>query len=239
MTSASILPSGPIALFARHPTAANLLFTLMIVCGLFATGKINRQFFPDFGIDLVTVTVSWPGAAAEDVDSNIVQAIEPSVRFLNGVETVTSSSYEGVASVSIEFEAGHNMQEALADVESAISQLRTLPEDTEEPEIRRIIRYETISKLVISGPLPERSLKRIAKSIRDELLDLGVDKIDLFGARDEEIWVDVNPTVLRRFDLKLSEIADRINTSSQDLPSGEIAGGEQQVRSLGLKRTAS
>ena len=239
MTDASRPPSGPIALFARHPTAANLLFALMIVCGLFATGKINRQFFPDFGIDFVTVTVSWPGASAEDVDSNIVQAIEPSVRFLNGVETVTSSSYEGVASVSIEFEAGHNMQEALADVESAISQLRTLPEDTEEPEIRRIIRYETISKLVISGPLPERSLKRIAKSIRDELLDLGVDKIDLFGARDEEIWVDVNPTVLRRFDLKLSEIADRINTSSQDLPSGEIAGGEQQVRSLGLKRTAS
>ena len=211
----------------------------MIVCGLFAAGKINRQFFPDFGIDFVTVTVSWPGASAEDVDSNIVQAIEPSVRFLNGVETVISSSYEGVASVSVEFEAGHNMQEALADVESAISQLRTLPEDAEEPEIRRIIRYETISKLVVSGPFPESSLKRIAKSIRDELLDLGIDRIDLFGARDEEIWVDVNPTVLRRFDLKLSEIAERIGVSSQDLPSGEIAGGEQQVRSLGLKRTAA
>ncbi len=211
----------------------------MIVCGLFAVGQINRQFFPDFGIDFVTVTVSWPGASAEDVDSNIVQAIEPSVRFLNGVETVISSSYEGVASVSIEFEAGHNMQEALADVESAITQLRTLPEDAEEPEIRRIIRYETISKLVISGPFPESSLKRIAKSIRDDLLDLGIDKIDLFGARDEEIWVDVDPTVLRRFDLKLSEIADRIGVSSQDLPSGEIAGGEQQVRSLGLKRTAA
>lgn len=211
----------------------------MVVCGLFAVGKINRQFFPDFGIDFVTVTVSWPGASAEDVDSNIVQAVEPSVRFLNGVETVISSSYEGVASISVEFEAGHNMQEALADVESAITQLRTLPEDAEEPEIRRIIRYETISKLVISGPFPEGSLKRIAKSIRDELLDLGIDKIDLFGARDEEIWVDVNPAVLRRFDLKLSEIAARIGESSQDLPSGEIAGGEQQVRSLGLKRTAA
>jgi multidrug efflux pump subunit AcrB len=230
---------GLIALFARHPTAANLLFALMIVCGLFAVGKINRQFFPDFGIDFVTITVSWPGASAEDVDSNIVQAIEPAVRFLNGVETVISSSYEGVARISVEFEAGHNMQEALADVESAITQLRTLPEDTEEPEIRRIIRYETISKLVISGPFPEGSLKRIAKSIRDELLDLGIDRIDLFGARDEEIWVDVNPTTLRRFDLKLSDIAERIGASSQDLPSGEIAGGEQQVRSIGLKRTAA
>ena len=211
----------------------------MVVCGLFAVGQINRQFFPDFGIDFITVTVTWPGASAEDVDSNIVQAIEPEVRFLNGVETVISSSYEGVASISIEFEAGHNMQEALSDVESAITQLRTLPEDAEEPEIRRIIRYETISKLVISGPFPESSLKRIAKSIRDDLLDLGIDRIDLFGARDEEIWVNVNPRILRRFDLKLSDIAERIGESSQDLPSGELAGGEQQVRSLGLKRTAA
>jgi multidrug efflux pump subunit AcrB len=226
-------------MFAQHPTAANLIIVLMVVCGAFAMTKINRQFFPDFGIDFVTIDVPWPGASAEDVDSNIVQAIEPEVRFLNGVERVISSSYEGIASVSVEFEPGHNMQEALADVESALTQLRTLPEDAEEPEIRRIIRYETISKIVISGPFPEKSLKHIAKSLRDDLLDLGIDRIDLFGARDEEIWVDVEPATLRRYDLKLSDIADRIEQSSQDLPSGEIGGGEQQVRSLGLKRTAA
>ena len=231
--------NGVIASFARHPTAANLIIALMVVCGLYAITNINRQFFPDFGIDYVTVDVVWPGASAQDVDSNVVQAIEPEVRFLNGVKRVISSSYEGVARVSIEFEAGHNMQEALADVESAMTQLRTLPEDSEEPEIRRIIRYETISKLVISGPFPESSLKVIAKSLRDELLDLGIDRIDLFGARDEEIWVDVEPAVLRRFDLKLADIALRIAESSQDLPSGEIGGGEQQIRSLGLKRTAA
>jgi multidrug efflux pump subunit AcrB len=231
--------TGIIAMFAKHPTAANLIIASMVVCGLYAITNINRQFFPDFGIDYVTVDVVWPGASARDVDSNVVQAIEPEVRFLNGVKRVISSSYEGVARVSIEFEAGHNMQEALADVESAITQLRTLPEDSEEPEIRRIIRYETISKLVISGPFPESSLKVIAKSLRDELLDLGIDRIDLFGARDEEIWVDVEPAVLRRFDLKLADIAARIGESSQDLPSGEIGGGEQQIRSLGLKRTAA
>ncbi|TDJ64017.1 MAG: efflux RND transporter permease subunit [Proteobacteria bacterium] len=237
--SSSTSRTGLIATFARHPTAANLLFALMVVCGLFATVNINRQFFPDFGIDFVTISVVWPGASAEDIDSNIVQAIEPEVRFLNGVKTVTSSSFESIASISVEFEAGHTMADALSDVESAVAQLRTLPEDSEEPEIRRIIRYETISKLVISGPFPESSLKYIAKNLRDDLLDLGVDRIDLFGARDEEIWVDIEPAILRRFDLKLADIAARIGASSQDLPSGEIAGGQQQVRSLGLKRTAA
>ncbi len=211
----------------------------MVVCGLFATAQINREFFPDFGIDFVTITLAWPGASAQDVDSSIVQAIEPEVRFLNGVKKVTSSSFKGVASIVIEFNAGHSMRDALSDVESAVAQLRTLPEDSKEPEIRRILRYETISKLVISGPFPESSLKLVAKRLRDDLLDKGVDRIDLFGTRDEEIWVDVDPMILRRFDLKLADIATRIGASSQDVPSGEIAGGEQQVRSLGLKRTSA
>lgn len=230
--------TGPIALFAGHPTAANLVLALMVVCGLFAVGKINRQFFPDFGIDFVTVSMTWPGASAEDVDNNIVQAIEPAVRFLGGVDKVISSSYEGLASIAVEFEPGTDMQQARAEIDSAISQIRTFPEDAEEPEVTRVVRYETITKIVISGDFPESSLKNIAKDIRDELLKRGVDRVDMFGARDEEIWVEVEPHQLRELDLRLSDIADRIEQSSQDLPSGELAGGERQIRSLGLKRTA-
>ena len=239
MSEAGVSKRGLLALFAAHPTAANLVFALMLVCGLFAVSKINRQFFPDFGIDFVTVTMSWPGASAEDVDNNIVQAIEPAVRFLGGVDKVVSSSYEGLASVSIEFEPGTDMQQARAEVGSAISQIRTFPEDAEEPEVRRIVRYETITKLVLSGDYPESSLKNIAKEIRDGLLQRGVDKVDMFGSRDEEIWVEVAPHRLRELDLKLADIAGRIEQSSQDLPSGELAGGERQIRSLGLKRSAS
>lgn len=227
-----------LALFASHPTASNLLLALMFICGLAALTQINRQFFPDFGIDIVSVTVSWPGAAAADVDLNIVQALEPELRFLTGVKKVISSSYEGVASISVEFEAGADMQQALSDVESAVGQVRTLPEDAERPEIRRIVRFETVSRLVVSGPYPEHSLKMHAKRIRDELLDRGVDRIDLYGARDEEIWVEVHPRILRQLDLKIGDIATRIGATSQDLPAGELAGGARQVRSLGLLRDA-
>ena len=227
-----------LALFARHPTAANLLLALMFICGFAALTQINRQFFPDFGIDIVTVTVTWPGAAAADVDQNIVQAIEPELRFLTGVKKVVSSSYEGIASITVEFEAGADMQQGLSDVESAVGQVRTLPEDAERPEIRRLVRFETVSRLVISGPYPEHSLKDHAKRIRDVLLDRGVDRIDLYGARDEEIWVELSPEVLRKLDLKLGDIATRIAATSQDLPAGELAGGERQVRSLGLLRGA-
>ena len=133
---------------------------------------------------------------------------------------------------------GYDMQEGLSDVESAVGQVRTLPEDSERPKVRHIVRYETVSRLVLSGPFPEHSLKQYAKRIRNELLSRGIDRIDFYGARDEEIWVEIRPEVLRKLDLKLGDIAERIRETSQDLPSGELAGGERQVRSLGLMREA-
>jgi len=229
---------GPIALFARHPTAANLLMTIMLLSGITSAFLINKQFFPDFGIDVVLVSVEWPGATAEDVDDNIVAAIEPEVRFLDGVKKVTSSSYEGLARINVEFHPGHDMQQGYADVEQAVSQVTTLPAEAERAEVQRAIRYDTVMRLVLSGPYPEAALKRVAKRIRDELLAEGIDKVDLFGVRDEEIWVEVDEPTLRRLDLTLEEVAARIAGTSQDLPSGELAGGGRQVRSLGLRRTA-
>lgn len=146
---------GVIGIFARHPTAANLLMALMILGGLLAHNRLNTQFFPDFGIDWISVSVVWPGASAEDADAKIVQAIEPEVRFLDGVKKVISTSWEDSATVAIEFDPGSDMQKALSDVETAVSQVTTLPEDSETPLIRRAVRYDTMARLVISGPFPD------------------------------------------------------------------------------------
>lgn len=230
--------TGVIALFASHRNAANLLLALMVLAGIYGLMKLNSQFLPDFGIDVVSVRVEWPGATADDVDSNIVQAIEPEVRFLDSVKRVKSSAYEGLADIRIEFEAGSDMQAALSDVEAAISRIRTFPEDSKTPDISRIVRYETLMRVVLSGPYPDASLKAYAKRLRDGLLDRGIDKVDLIGTLDEEIIVEVPSSVLRRLDLTLSEVADKIGETSQDLPSGDVGRGQRQIRSLGLLRTA-
>ncbi len=233
------MSGGLIGVFARHPTAANLLMAIMIISGLFALHRMNTQFFPDFGIDIVYVSVEWSGASAEDVDSNIVQAIEPEIRFLDGVKRVRSSSIEGRATVLVEFNPGTDMQSALSDVETSVATITTLPDDAEKPKVRKIVRYDTISRLVLSGPVEEATLKKIAKRLRDGLLDRGIDQVDLFGARDEEIWVEVQPETLLELDLTLNDISKKIRETSQDLPSGDTSGAvEMQIRSLGLLKTA-
>ncbi|MEN8195714.1 MAG: efflux RND transporter permease subunit, partial [Pseudomonadota bacterium] len=228
-----------IGLFVRHRTAANLLMAIMIIAGIFGLVRMNTQFFPDFGIDVVSVAVVWPGASADDVDTNIVQAIEPEVRFLDGVKRVRSSSVEGRAAIAVEFVPGTDMQAALSNVETAVGQVTTLPEDSETPIIQRIVRYETISRLSISGPYKEQALKAIAKRIRDDLLKRGIDKVTIFGARDDEIWVEIQPGTLRRLGLTLDDVATKIRQTSQDVPSGDVSGrSERQIRSLGLLKSA-
>ncbi len=230
---------GLIRLFARHPTAGNLLMVIMILAGFFALNKLNRQFFPDFGIDVIQVSVNWPGASAEDVEASIVQALEPELRFLDGVDQANGVAVEGVGSMYLEFEQGVNMQKALSDVDSAVAQLTTLPEDSERPDIRQIVRYDTIARVILSGPHSEAELKTFAKIMRDDLLARGVDRVRMVGLRGEEIGVEVIPSTLRRLNLTLDDIANAIALSSQDLPTGDLGGGfERQPRTLGLARTA-
>ena len=228
-----------IGLFTRHRTAANLLMVLMLVAGFFGLYRMTTQFFPDFGIDVVLVSVAWPGASASDVDSNIVQAVEREVRFIDSVKAVKSSAFEGRASVAVEFEAGSDMQSALSNIETAVGQVTTLPQDAETPTVRRIVRYDTLSRILVSGPYSEAALKVYAKQIRDGLLRRGIDKIDIGGGRNEEILVEIKPETLRRLELTLNEVAQKIRQITQDVPSGDVAGrAERQLRSVGDVKSA-
>ncbi len=228
-----------IGLFARHRTAPNLLMLLLVLAGIVALSRMNTQFFPTFGIDIISINVEWSGASAEDVDANIVQAIEPEVRFIPGVRRVRSFSFEGLALIFVDFEAGSDMQSALNDIQTAVGRVTTLPEDSEKATIQRIIRYDRISRVIISGPYSEASLKAVAKRIRDGLLKRGVDQVSIFGSRKEEIRVEIQPETLRRLGLTLGDIARRIRQSSRDIPSGDTKGRSQrQIRSLGLLKTA-
>ncbi len=227
-------------LFINHPNAANLLMVGMLMMGAFALMRMNIQFFPSVDIPRVTVSIAWPGASAEDVEKNILDALEPELRFIDGLDEITSTAREGAAVLGLEFFTNANMQKAVSDVEAAVSGVTTLPADSERPVIRQIVFYENVANIVLSGPFSEIALKRYAKLLRDGLLAAGIDRVTFEGFRDEEIWVMVPPRTLRRLDLTVSDIAARIGQSNRDIPSGILEGSfDRQIRSLGLIETAT
>lgn len=229
--------SNLIATFVRHPTAPNLLMAILLLMGFYAITKINVQFFPSTEIPVITVSVSWPGASAEDIEKNILDSLEPELRFLDDIEEANSYAREGVGTISLEFFGGADMQKAQASVEQAVAGVTTLPEDSEEPVITRAAYYENVAKVAISGPFSENVIKSYAKTIRNGLLDNGIDRVTLRGVRDEEIWVEIKEENLRRLGLSLSTVAERIRQETRDLPSGTIEGDlEVQLRALAERR---
>ena len=226
--------------FISHKNAAHLLMLSMIIFGFLGLRELNTQFFPDIEIEVVGVTIVWPGASAEDVDINIVEPLQAQLRYLDGVDELESRARSGVASFNLNYKRGFDMSKATNDVEAAIGQITTLPKDIERPIVRQYVNYDPVGNLLLSGDFPEQALKSYAIKLRDGLLDAGVDKVDLVGIRDEEIWIEVRIDQIRRYDLTIDHIANAIRASSLDMPGGLLrAETEKQIRARGLKKTAS
>lgn len=227
-----------VSIFVRHGTAPNLLMITLVLIGIFAIAKLNRQFFPTIEIPVITVTVPWPGASAEDVEGNILDVLEPELRFLDDVNEVTAIAREGSAVISIELLTGADAQKAQSDVEQAVARVTTLPETIERPIISRAAFFDNVAKIAISGPFTEKVLKTYAKQLRDGLLAAGIDRVTFGGYRGEEIWISIAETDLRRLGLTLDGIARLVRENTQDIPAGKLEGGvDVLLRSKSQRRT--
>ena len=143
---------GLLSYFTRHKTLANLVLILMIAAGLWAAPNMRAQFFPDVVTDSVTVSVTWEGAGAADVDRAIVQLIEPALTTVPGVTETSARSTEGRAAIRLEFEPGWDMARAEEDVKTAVDGVQDLPEAADDPTVRRNQWSDRVTDVVITAP---------------------------------------------------------------------------------------
>lgn len=172
---------GLLSYFTRHGTAANLLLLVLLLAGLFAVPNMRAQFFPDVVIDSVTVSAEWDGAGAEDVDAGIVQVLEPALLAVEGVESTTSTSTEGRATILMEFEPGWDMARAADDVESAVDAVTTLPEEIDAPTVSRGVWRDRVTDVVISGPVSADQIALYADELVSRLFQAGVTRTTIRG----------------------------------------------------------
>ena len=243
--SASSAPPAPapraglIGAFAGHPVACNLLMAIMLLVGAAALTRLNTQFFPNFDVNFITVRVQWTGATAEDVETAITAPLERELLNLGGLKEMNSSSSQGAARIFLEYDEGADMAFALEEVKERVASIRNLPAAAEEPVIARVVRYEPVARVLVTGG-DRRSLRPVVRRIERELLDRGIAKIDVHGLPPEEIAVEVPSAALRELDTSLAEIARRIAALSLDLPAGSIGrgGDSKQLRALEQQRRA-
>ena len=233
MITRTIPGGGLVSIFVRHPNAANLLMVLMIIFGIFAIARINTQFFPTVDREEVSISVSWTGASAEDIEKNIIELIEPEVRFISGVDNMVSYAREGSGRISLEFVAGTDMQQAVGDVDTAVAAVSNLPDDSDAPKVSKSPFFDRVARLSLSGDVPESTLRIHAKQIRDDLIERGIDRISMVGLRDVEYKVEIQERELRRLGLSIADVSNVIARNSRDTPSGQLKSGvEKQIRAL-------
>ena len=224
---------GPLAWMVYNRVTPNLLMLALLLGGFFVSGQIKKEVFPEFELDRVTVSVAYPGASPEEVEQGIVLVVEEAVRGLEGIKELTSRAGEGSGSVSIELLADINQQKAYQEIKQEIDRIRTFPDDAEEPQVSLATRRREVLNIKLYGNTTEAALRETAEQVRDRLLqDPGVTQIDLSGARDPEIHVDVPQEKLRAYDLTLEDISRIIAAASTELPGGavETAGGDILLR---------
>ncbi len=227
-----------LGLFAHHKVAANLLMIIMLLAGAFGLERMNVQFFPNFQMDMAAVSVVWTGASAEDIEDGITQPLEQRLRTLDNLRKMTSTSTQGISSISLEFDEGTDPLLALDQTRRLVDEFRNLPADSETPEVRTVTRYEPVARVLISGPEQPAELRRLVRRFETELLDRGIDRIDISGLPEEEIAIQVEPVALEHLGMSLGQIGDRVAAFSRDQPAGVLgrAEGSRELRSLDQRR---
>jgi multidrug efflux pump subunit AcrB len=227
------LRRGPVAWMAGNSVAANMLMLVLLIGGLIYAFSIKKEFFPEFELDLVTVSLPYPGASPDEVEQGIVLVIEEAVRGLDGVEDVSSTAAEGAGNVTIELLQGADSKKALQDIKQAVDRIITFPEEAEEPQVTLLVAKRRVLSILLYGEHDDSTLRALAEETREKLLQRPeITQVELSGIRPLEVSVEVPMDTLRTYNLTLGQIARKIRETSVELPAGSVktSAGEILVR---------
>jgi multidrug efflux pump subunit AcrB len=211
-----------------------------IVLGAVSGLMLRRETFPNIDIEMIMVTVPYPGATPEEVENGICQKIEEAIQSISGIQKITSSASEGAASVMIELRSDEkNADRVLDNVKNAVDRVRIqFPDLAEPPVVQRAEFQETIISIGLIGPLDfsvESSLllRQVAENLREELLQYSknprISMVNLVGTKDYQIDIEIPESVLRSYHLTLEQAASIIRAENIQTPGGVIRAPSQEI----------
>ena len=229
---------GVLSYFTRHRTAASFLMVVMLALGLVAATKIRSQFFPDVVVDTVTVTVAWDGAGPEELDRSVVALLDPALQGVEGVTGSTAVSKDNSTTITLSFGPGWDMARATEDVKAAVEGVRSLPDTTEEPVVRRGVWKDKVTEVVIWGDIAPDQIAQIGDDFVARAFRAGITRTTITGVAAPQIGVAVPETARVRQDISLKEVADAIAREIDTRPAGDVAGGGARLRAGTETRSA-
>ena len=212
----------------RNPVFVFIMILVISIAGLFAYQSIPREAAPDIQIPLLIVSVPFPGASPEDVESLITNKTEQELQTIKNLKEIKSTSSEGIVVLTLEFTSDFEISEARTKVREKMDQIKPdFPVDAEDYQITEInLSEQPLMILNIAGDMGPLGLTELADNIKEEIEGIqGILEVRRAGGLEKEIRVYVNPDKLNYYNLDLNQVSTSISSENTNLPGGTVTMG--------------
>ncbi len=217
----------------KNPVFAWMLMIGIIVFGWIGFSSLGVSQLPDVDFPIVNVAITWEGAAPEVMETEVTDFVEDAVMSVEGIKEVTSVSMQGQTQITVEFNLNRNIDAALQDVQTKISQAqRNLPKDIDPPIVTKTNpEDQPIMWLALSGDKPLKELSRYVKdTLKDQFTTVsGVGDVRLGGYVEPNLRVRLNSAKMQEKQLTVEDVLDAIDSQHADLPAGYIDTGPEEM----------
>lgn len=216
--------------FASHPTAANLLMIGMMLLGLIALPKLQRDTFPIIPATEVSIRIPYPGSTPADVENVVCQRIEEAMDNVSGLKELRCDARENLALITVERHEETNMDTFFNDIKTRYDSISTFPPKVERAAIEITERIATVASIMISGDISPTQLKRYADKVKSRIKrDKRIAQVVIKGFSNQDISIEIPAYNLKRYGLGVADIAAVIETQSIDVPAGVMQTPDKDV----------
>ncbi|HIC82175.1 MAG TPA: efflux RND transporter permease subunit [Kiloniellaceae bacterium] len=235
-----------IKLAIERPIAVIAAVLMVVMFGIVALQTIPIQLAPDVNRPVITVSTNWGGAAPAEIEREITNRQEEELKGIEGLETITSRSEQGRARITLEFAVGTNMDRALLLVSNRLDRVNGYPDEADEPTLDTAGSEDNpIAWFIITredgNERPIHEYGDFAEDVLRERIERvpGVSRVNVFGGTEREIQVTVEPQVLARYRMTVSEVVDALRRANASLSAGDVDEGKRRyvVRTEGELNT--
>ena len=210
----------------NNPVTTALVFIAMAIFGIFSLINISLDKFPKFDANVIMVMSSYPGASAEDIETNLTKVLENSLNGVSDLKNLSSTSRENISLITLEFNEGVDVDVATNDVRDKLDMVNSvLPEGASLPLIFKFSADDM--PIMIMAATAHESLPALEKILDDKVATplarvSGVGTVSIAGAPKREIQVYCDPNKLEAYGLTVSTISSLIAAENRNVPSGTI-----------------
>ncbi len=220
------------------------VLVLILIAGTYAYIDIPKESDPDINIPIIYVSMTHEGISPEDAERLLIRPMELELRSIEGIKEMTSTASEGHASVTMEFDAGFDVDKALQDVREKVDVAKAkLPTETEEPTVNEVnFALFPVIVVTLSGDVPQRTLIRLARDLEDRIEGVqGVLEADIGGDREEVLEVIIDPVKLESYRISNADLINIVVSNNKLIAAGSMDTGKGRfsIKVPGLYKTAA